>query len=342
MKNFYLFFLSFCILNLLNIKISIEDGVYNIISVEKNLSLFYDNEQLKLNKENLGSDNINFRLKYLKPKNYSNFNYLNIEHLITNSYLGIALDKTENTYNIIMTKNKEMYDPKNTSFLFSFVSIGKDEYLIKNTFGCYLYGLNLNIYCTLPPLSNYHQFFLLKIFSEIDKGNQTELVIIENEPIDVLIIHKDLSDPSLKRKGIKQTTKDERHDEIIYCIRSILQNIPWIRKIFILMPNEKVKYLKSPELISEKIAFVKDKELLGYDSSNISTIQFSLWKMKQFGISDNFIIMEEYCFINKPLNKSDFFYVQNNSVVPAILANKLHIYTSETLEKNLCPPISIL
>ena len=334
MKNFYLFFLSFCILNLLNIKISIEDGVYNIISVEKNFSLFYDNEQIKLNKENLGSDNINFRLKYLKPKNNSNFNYLNIEHLITNSYLGIALDKTENTYNIIMTKNKEMYDPKNTSFSFSFVSIGKDKYLIKNTFGCYLYGLGLNLYCTLPPLSNYHQFFLLKIFSEIDKGNQTELAILENEPIDVLIIHKDLSDPSLKRKGIKQTMKDERHEEIIYCIRSILQNIPWIRKIFIFLPNEKVKFLKSPELISEKITFVKDKELLGYDSSNIYTIQFSLWKMKQFGISDNFIIIEEYCFINKPLNKSDFFYVQNNSVVPAILATRFQVYTSKTLEKD--------
>ena len=54
-----------------------------------------------------------------------------------------------------------------------------------------------------------------------------------------------------------------------YCVRSVLKNIPWVRKIFILMPNERVRFFKSPELINEKIIFVKDKDLLGYDSSNI-------------------------------------------------------------------------
>ena len=48
--------------------------------------------------------------------------------------------------------------------------------------------------------------------------------------------------------------------------RSILSNIPWIRKIFILMPTKKVRYFKEYNIIKDKIIYVKDKDLLGYDS----------------------------------------------------------------------------
>ena len=70
-----------------------------------------------------------------------------------------------------------------------------------------------------------------------DKDNKQDLILIEKEPIDIVIKYIDLEDPSLKRENIKQISKDEQHDELRYSIRSILQNIPWIRKIFILMPN---------------------------------------------------------------------------------------------------------
>ena len=113
----------------------------------------------------------------------------------------------------------------------------------------------------------------------------------------------DLNDEKLNRSGIKLISKDYENGEIKYCVRSILQNIPWIRKIFILMPNERVRFFKSPELINEKIIFVKDKDLLGYDSSNIHAFQFRLWKMKEFGMSDNFIAVDDDYFIGKPMNK---------------------------------------
>jgi hypothetical protein len=96
------------------------------------------------------------------------------------------------------------------------------------------------------------------------------------------------------------------------------------------MPNEKVKFLKSPELINDKIVFVKDKDLLGYDSANSHAFQFRYWKMKEFGMSDNFIAMDDDYFIGKPLNKSDLFYVQNGTVVPAIIATNYQIHTKKT------------
>jgi len=49
--------------------------------------------------------------------------------------------------------------------------------------------------------------------------------------------------------------------------------------------------------------------------------------MKQFGLSDNFIYMDDDCFIGKPLNKSNFFYVENNKVVPAIINTKFEVHT---------------
>ena len=38
--------------------------------------------------------------------------------------------------------------------------------------------------------------------------------------------------------------KDIENGEIKYKTRSKLQNIPWVNKIYIIMPNKKVKYFK--------------------------------------------------------------------------------------------------
>ena len=34
------------------------------------------------------------------------------------------------------------------------------------------------------------------------------------------------------------------------------------------MPNKKIRYFKDYNLIKDKIVYVKDKDILGYDSSN--------------------------------------------------------------------------
>ncbi len=203
-------------------------------------------------------------------------------------------------------------------------------YTIKSDLGCYLCEDNFKLKCSFGHLTRFCKFYLLKIYSEVEKDDEHDLELIEKEPIDVLVKYIDLSDPKLKREGIKQINKDQQNDELRYSLRSILQNIPWVRKIFILMPNENVKFLKSPELISDKIVFVKDKDLLGYDSANSHAFQFRYWKMKEYGMSDNFIAMDDDCFIGKPLNKSDFFYVQNGTVVPAIIATNYQVHTKKT------------
>ena len=160
---------------------------------------------------------------------------------------------------------------------------------------------------------------MTKIYEE----NNVNFNLIENEPIDILIKYIDLRDQNLKRKEIHQIEKDYDNEELKYSIRSVLINIPWIRKIFILMPNEKVRYFKDYKLIKNKIIYVKDRDLLGYDSSDSNSIQFNIWKMDKFGISTNFIIMDDDCFIGKKLAKSDFFYVDKEKVVPSIVTSTI-------------------
>lgn len=145
--------------------------------------------------------------------------------------------------------------------------------------------------------------------------------ILDNTPIDVVYKYIDLTDPNLHRDGIKQIKKDYDNEELRYSLRSVLQNIPWVRKIFIIMPNEKVRFLKEPDEISDKIVYVNDKDLIGFDSASIITFEFNLWRLKDFGCSENFIYFNDDYFVGKPMKKSDFFYVENNQVVPYVLFN---------------------
>lgn len=147
---------------------------------------------------------------------------------------------------------------------------------------------------------------------------------LENTDIDLVYKYIDLTDENLHRDGIPQCKKDYDNNELQYSIRSVIENIPWVRKIFIIMPNEKVKFLKDSSEISEKIVYIKDKDFLGFDSASSVSFEFNLWRLKNFGCSKNFIYMNDDYFIGKPLEKSDFFYEDNNKIVPyALHKNKI-------------------
>lgn len=98
------------------------------------------------------------------------------------------------------------------------------------------------------------------------------------------------------------------------------------------MPNKKVRYFKNYNLIKERIVYVKDKDLLGFDSSSSIAFQFNYWKMKKFGISNNFIVMDDDYFIGLPMKKSDFFYNRNNKIIPIIINNRFKKITRKKLK----------
>jgi len=295
--------LIFCIL--LTSEKYIKNGVYNILS--NDFYLYYYKRKIYISDE--FHTNSFFRLKKINVT--FNYTIFNIEDIEKKMKLGIS-----NENSLIFSKNI------NDKQLWYFKKIEKNEFIIRNINNCYLIINYKDILCENVPELEAAKFKLIKIYNEIsEKSKFINNRILLNEPIDILIKYIDLRDPHLIRNGIHQIPKDYDNEELRYSLRSILINIPWIRKIFILMPNKKVRFLKDYNLINEKIVYVKDKDLLGYDSSNSNAFQFRYWKMKKFGISNNIIIMDDDCFINKKLEKSDFFYVKNGKVYPLIITS---------------------
>ena len=263
------------------------------------------------------------------------------------------LVKTNNNYYIIESKKGHIklaanqnghilmaYNPNDKTFKdkmeWDIIKIEENQYVVQNTGNKKFMEINNNFFQCINELptpiqehkseiSKNFRFNFFKLCEEVQITPEQEKMI-ENEPIDILIKYIDLTDKTLNREGIKQIQKDEDNEELKYSVRSILQYLPWVRKIYILMPNEKVKYFKPYDEIKEKIVYVKDKDLLGYESANIYTFTFNLFKMDKFGLSNNFIYMDDDFFIGKELKKSNFFYYDENEkrVVPSLLNVDFH------------------
>lgn len=282
----------------------LKNGVY-ILTVD-NFYLYYYKKNLSLSKIFRYDHNF-FRIQK------------NSKHLNCNYYIIGQLYKNKKLY---YSESKKISFNKNTNDfnLWKFIELNDSYYVIQNKKSCFIKIERFNASCKNITIRDATNFKIEQIFSMVKKKRNSKTnKLLKNEPIDVLIKYIDMRDPDLKRGGIFQKEKDYDNEELRYSVRSILNNLPWIRKIFILMPNEKVRYFKEYKYIKNKIIYVKDKDLLGYDSSNCNAFLFRYWKMKKFGISDNIIIMDDDYFIGNKMKKSDFFYVKNGEIFPNII-----------------------
>ena len=223
------FLLLFFICLISSTKGIIIDAVYNI-SIDNKNYLNYKNKKLLISSSNKFEDKSNFRINEI-----FNSSFYYIEHVKENLKLSV----NSQTLQLIPKNNID----GNKSAEWTFIELNNDKYIIQNKNKCYITYENKNLRCENVEINRAQKFILIKIYKEV-RHTKEDLELIEKEPIDVFIKYIDLSDPFLKREGIPQIKKDENNQELKYCIRSILKNIPWVRKIFILMPKEKVKFLK--------------------------------------------------------------------------------------------------
>ena len=271
-KQILLFFLFLSFI--FSIEGNILNAVYNFAIDNKNI-LVYKNNIFKLSNSHYFEDSANFRI----IKNY-NTKYYNIELAQSN----FKLSANHDTLEIVSGENLV-----NTEW--SFIKSENNKFIIKNKNGCYIILKKSKITCQ-NSIKEAIKFSLIKVYELVNQSEE-DLKLIEKEPIDALIKYIDLSDPTLVREGIPQIKKDQDNEELKYNVRSILKNIPWVRKIFIVMPNKKVRYFKDYDLIKEKIIYINDKALLGHDSSNSASFHFSIWMMERFNLSTNFILMDD-------------------------------------------------
>ena len=357
-KNFLLLtcfcnIIIFCLINLFLNKSSYKCELINIDNIRSNLT----EAVYSISSKKFGHYN-NLVYKYNDQK-------LLFSHKIKGWLKNILLipsKQEENTYYIEFEVSKKIFglnqSELNSIVLYDNISsigenyeiirwkifeINSNNYLIQNSFSKKFWKTkdliyldcsgefeninNTNLIDNHNFINNPYTFKIVKLFEELEIKEE-HIEIIEREPIDILIKYIDLSEPYLKRDGIKQIKKDKDNGELKYSLRSIFRFIPWVRKIFILMPNEKVRFLKPINEISDKIVYVKDKDLLGFDSESSTTFQYILFKLKNFGISDNFLLMDDDYFIGRELKKTDFFYFDENSkkVVPFVTSMIFNYY----------------
>ena len=62
------------------------------------------------------------------------------------------------------------------------------------------------------------------------------------------------------------------------------------------MPNEKIDFLMDSEERKAKIIYVKDKDLIKFGASNIFVFSLNIYKLKKFGLSENFILMDDFFY----------------------------------------------
>ena len=288
----------------------ITEAVYNIMY--NNSYLNYENNSLQISEILKDEVLSNFRLK--KSCENKNITFYKIEHVFSNFIIFFSLASKSLSFSKNYSLANELSD-------WNIIPINNSNYKIQNKNGCFIKIYENNILCANINFESASQFKFIKIYEEV-KLNQSEKEIVEKEPIDVVIKYIDIADSNIKIKGMPKKLPEYDDEEMKYCIRSILKNIPWVRKIFIVMPNEKVKYLKDYNLIKDKIIYIRDIDIYGSNNYNWLAFKFRYWTMKKFGLSDNFIAMDYNNFIGLPLNKTNFFYVVNGTVTPAIVANR--------------------
>ena len=111
----------------------ISEGVYNIILKKKYSSISFD-KKIKLSKDKLGSDLINFRLKIIKHEEDKNLTFYKIEHLKTKSFLAIQNNNKDFCSLLLFPQRDEN---ETLSFSFQFVKVDNNVYLIKSKNGCF-------------------------------------------------------------------------------------------------------------------------------------------------------------------------------------------------------------
>ena len=57
--------------------------------------------------------------------------------------------------------------------------------------------------------------------------------------------------------------------------------------------------------------------------------------MKKFGLSENFILMDDDYFIAQPLNKDDFFYEENGTIYPALVTSDYYEMNKGDLQNRI-------
>ena len=191
---------------------------------------------------------------------------------------------------------------------------------------------------------SYRDKIILTLIEEkyLNKNNEFKLIELQLNSkntifFDLLIKYKDLPIQKANISKISKIKKEHINEMMRFFILYILKNIYWVRKIFILIPNEQINFLKLSKDIKKRIVLLKEKEkdILEFNFTSDNIFGFNMLKMKKFGLNKYFIFLNNSFFIDNPLNKSNFFYEENGIIVPYLISNSFYEINKEIMQKKI-------
>lgn len=161
---------------------------------------------------------------------------------------------------------------------------------------------------------------------------ELEKVIPTDFPIDVVYTWVNNKDPDWKKKMedhkyndkmyAAYATDDARftnHDELYYSVISVLENMPWVRKIFIVTDKQIPVWYANNK--NNKIIIVDHKDIISSEylpTFNSHVIEAHIHKIKK--LSEHFIYFNDDVFVGRPLLPSHFF--GRNGIASLFIAHK--------------------
>jgi len=173
--------------------------------------------------------------------------------------------------------------------------------------------------------------FLIKRYpveiSKIESLNIQELAE-PTFPIDIVYTWVDISDLKyykkrkkyLDKKKFTNSDRFKNHNELKYSLRSVMKNLPWINKIYIVTDNQIPPWL---DLSNEKIKIISHDEIIPkkfLPTFNSHVIGSFLHRIPK--LNEHYIYLNDDILIAKPLTPKNFFtcgglaisYVSNNEL----------------------------
>jgi Stealth protein CR2, conserved region 2/Stealth protein CR1, conserved region 1 len=161
---------------------------------------------------------------------------------------------------------------------------------------------------------------LLKVRAQSNKPKKEYLMF----DVDAVITWVDGSDPSHKIKRdhyLSQATAPLHDnavnphrwlcsDELNFCLRSIANNAPWIRRIWIVTDNQIPDLAALPPEFAEKVTIVDHRMIFaGYENAlptfNSLAIETMLWRIP--ALAEHFLYFNDDVFLTAPVEVTDFF-----------------------------------
>ena len=142
--------------------------------------------------------------------------------------------------------------------------------------------------------------------------------------VDAVITWVDGSDPAHRQKRDHFLTKAQTplhdngtnphrwvcSDELNFCVRSIANHAPWVRRIWIVTDDQIPVLAALPDKFAAKISIVDHRAIFaGHDDAlptfNSLSIETMLWRIP--GLSEHFLYFNDDVFLTAPVTPADFF-----------------------------------